>query len=161
MEVDAKMEEILKKLDLSVHSARFVEEKISPDIVCKLSIEDFHNLGINDRNATIALRIACSTFDSYTPKRGSHTNKFVIPQIFLENLIQEGFTVRVISAITGVSEKTICRRMTEYDLKIRDFSKVSDNQLDLEVLPLTNDYPFCGEIMLRELVKDRGFNVER
>ena len=79
MEVDAKMEEILKELDLSVLSARFAEEKISPDIVCKLSIEDFHNLGINDRNATIALRIACSAFDSYTPKRGSHTNKFVIP----------------------------------------------------------------------------------
>ena len=79
MGADAKMEEILKKLDLSVHSARFVEEKISPDIVCKLSIEDFHNLGINDRNATIALRIACSTFDNYTSKRGSHTNKFVIP----------------------------------------------------------------------------------
>ena len=87
--------------------------------------------------------------------------KEVATQIFLENLIHEGFTVRVISAITGVSEKAICRRMTEYDLKIKDFSKVSDNQLDLEVLPLTNDYPFCGEIMLRELVKDRSFNVER
>ena len=147
MGADAKMEEILKKLDLSVHSARFVKKKISPDIVCKLSIKNFHNPGINDRNATIALTIACSTFDSYTPKKGSHTNKFVIPQIFLENLIQEGFTVRVISAITGVSEKTICRRMTEYDLKIRDFSKVSDNQLDLKVLPLTNDYPFCEEII--------------
>ena len=36
----------------------------------------------------------------------------------------------------------------------------SDNQLDLEVLALTNDYPFCGKIMLRELLKDRGFNVE-
>ena len=51
--------------------------------------------------------------------------------------------------------------MTEYDLKIRDFSKVPDNQLDLEVLALTNDYPFCGEIMLIELLKGRGFNVER
>ena len=37
----------------------------------------------------------------------------------------------------------------------------SDNQLDLEVLALTNDYPFCGKIMLRELLKDRGFNVEK
>ena len=46
MEVDAKMEEILKKLDLSVHNVRFVEEKISLDITCKLSIEDFHNLGM-------------------------------------------------------------------------------------------------------------------
>ena len=53
-------------------------------------------------------------------------------------MIQEGFTVREISAIAGVSEKTIYRRMAEYDLKI--FSKVSDNQLDLEVLVLSNDY---------------------
>ena len=37
----------------------------------------------------------------------------------------------------------------------------SDNQLDLEVLALTNDYPFCGKIMLRGLPKDRGFNVDR
>ena len=43
MEVDVKMDEILKKLDLSAHSVRFVKEKISPDVVCKLSIEDFHN----------------------------------------------------------------------------------------------------------------------
>ena len=141
------MEEILKKLDLSAHSVRFVEEKISPDILCKLSIENIHNLGINDRNAIISLWIACSTFGSYSPKRGCHTNKFVIPKIFLEILIQEGFTVREISAITGVSERTIYRHMTEYDLKIRDVSKVSDNQRDQEVLALTNDYPFYGEIM--------------
>ena len=161
MEVDAKIKEILKKIDLSAHSVKFVEEKISPDIVCKLSKEDLHNVGVNDHNAIMSLRMACSTFGSYTPRRGCHTNKFVIPRIFLENLIQEGFTVREISAIAGVSERTIYRRMAEYDLKIRDFSRVSDNQLDLEVLALTNDYPFCGEIMLRELLKDRGFNVEK
>ena len=69
--------------------------------------------------------------------------------------------MREISAIAGVSERTIYRRMAEYGLKIRDFSRVSDNQLDLEVLALTNGYPFCGEIMLRELLKDRGFNVEK
>ena len=51
--------------------------------------------------------------------------------------------------------------MAEYDLKVKYFSRVSDNQLDLEVLALTNDYPFCAEIMLRKLLKDRGFNVER
>ena len=69
--------------------------------------------------------------------------------------------MREISAIAGVTKRTIFRRMTEYDLKIRDFCRVSDNQLDLEVLALTNNYPFCGKIMLRELLKDRGFNVER
>ena len=141
MEVDAKMEEILKKLDLSAHSVRFVAEKISPDTVCKLSIEDFHNLGINYRNAIMCLRIACSTFGN-TPRRNCHTNKFVILKIFLENLIQEGFIVREISAIAGVSERAIYRRMTEYDFKIRDFFRVSDNQLDLEVLAVTKRLSF-------------------
>ena len=51
--------------------------------------------------------------------------------------------------------------MTEYDSKTRDLSKVSDNQLDLEVLAFTNDYHFLGEIRLRELLKDRGFDAVR
>ena len=63
--------------------------------------------------------------------------------------------------MAGVSERTIYRRMTEYDLKITDFYRVPDNQLDLEVLPLANVHPFCGKIMLRKLLKDRGFNIER
>ena len=53
--------------------------------------------------------------------------------------------MREISAIAGVSKRTFYRRIAEYDLKIRVFSRVSDNQLDLEVLALTNVYPFCGE----------------
>ena len=50
--------------------------------------------------------------------------------------------VREISAIAGVSERTCYRRIAEYDLKIRVFSRVSDNQLDLEVLALINVCPF-------------------
>ena len=53
--------------------------------------------------------------------------------------------MREISEIADVSERTFYRRIAEYDLKIRAFSRVSDNQLDLEVLALTNVYPFCGE----------------
>ena len=100
-------EETCANIYIFTHGVRFVEEKISPDIVCQLSIEDFHNLGINDRNAIMSLKIAASTFGSYCPKRGCHTNKFVISKIFFENLIQEGFTAREISAIAGVSERTI------------------------------------------------------
>ena len=154
MEVDAKMEEIFKKLDLSAHSVRFAKEQISPDILCKLSEEDFHNFGINDRNAIMSLRIACYTFKSYTPKGGCHTNKVVIPKIFLEDSIQKKFTVREISAIAGASERTIYQDLEEYDLEIRDFSKVPDNKLGPEVLILTNGYPFREEFMLRKLLKD-------
>lgn len=78
----------MKRLDVSLHRVGYVKEKVYTDIICKLSIiEDFHNLGINDRNAIMALRIAYSTFGSYTPKTGCHTDKFVIPKTFLENLI--------------------------------------------------------------------------
>ena len=108
------MESILKKLDFSAHSVRSVKGKIFPDIICKLSIEDFHNLGINYSNAILSLKIACCTFGSYTPKRDCHTNKSVIPKIFVEKN-QGEFTVRKTSAIAGISERRIYRRMTEYD----------------------------------------------
>ena len=52
------------------------------------------------------------------------TIMFVIYKIFLESLIQEGLTGREISPIADVSERTIYRYTTEYDLKTRYFSKV-------------------------------------
>ena len=53
--------------------------------------------------------------------------------------------------ILCVSEGTGLRRMVAYGLTIRNFSNISDDQLDSDVLALTNDYPFCGETILREL----------
>ena len=50
---DNKVDDVLKKLGLSDHKVRFVEEKVSTDIVCYLSIENFLKLGLTDRNATI------------------------------------------------------------------------------------------------------------
>ena len=88
---DNKMNDHLKKLDLSDHRARFVEEKISTDIICYLSIEDFLKLGLADRNAIMSLRIECSTFGLCTPQRAVGTNKFVIPKILIENLIDDDF----------------------------------------------------------------------
>ena len=145
---DNKMDNFLKKLGLSDHSARFVEEKISTDIVCYLSIEDFLKLGLTDRNAIMSLRIECSTFGLCTPQRAVGTNKFVIPKILIENLIDDGFSVKEMSNILCVSERTVLRRMVEYGSKIRDFSNISDDQLDSHVLALTNDYPFFDEFFI-------------
>ena len=50
--------------------------------------------------------------------------------------------------------------MVDYGLKIRNFSSISDNKLDSGVLALTNDYPFCGETILRELLKGRGIIIQ-
>ena len=87
---DDKMDDVLKKLGLSDYRARFVEGKISTDIACYLSIEEFHKLVLTDRNAIMSLRIECSTFGLCTPQRAVGTNKFVIPKILIENLIDVG-----------------------------------------------------------------------
>ena len=128
---DNKMNDVLKKLGLSDHRAKFVEEKISTDIVCYLSREDFLKLGLADRNAIMSLRIECSTFGLCTPQRAVGTNKFVIPKILIENLIDDGFSVKEMSNILCVSERTVVRRMVEYGLKNRDFSNISNDQLVL------------------------------
>ena len=144
---DNKMNDVLKKLGLADYRAKFVEEKISTDIVCYLFI-DFLTLGLADRNAIMSLRIECSTFGLCTPQRAVGTNKFVIPKILIENLIDDGFSVKEMSNILCVSERTVLRRMVEYGSKIRDFSNISDDQLDSHVLALTNDYPFFDEFFI-------------
>ena len=158
---DNKMHDVLNELGLSDHTARFIWEKISTDIVCYLSIEDFLKLGITDRNAIMFLRIECSTFGLSTPQRAVGINKFVIPKFLIENLIDDGFSVIEMSNILCVSERTVLIRMVEYGLTIRNFSNISDDQLDSDVLALTNDYPFCGETVLRELLKGRGIIIQR
>ena len=159
---DNKMDNFLKKLGLSDDSARFVEEKISTDVVCYLSIEDFLKLGLTDRNAIMSLRIDCSNFGLCTlqSQRAVGTNKFVIPKTLIENLIDDGFSVKRMPNVLCVSERTVLRRMVQYGLTIRNFSNISDDQLDFDVLALTKDYPYCSETIMRELLKGRGIIIQ-
>ena len=53
------MDDALKKLGLSDHRAKFVEEKITANIGCYLWREDFLKLGLTDRNAIMSLSIEC------------------------------------------------------------------------------------------------------
>ena len=57
--------------------------------------------------------------------------------------------------------KSSSKTTVEYGLKIRDSSNISDDQLDSHILALTNDYPLCGETILRELLKARGIITQR
>ena len=58
----------------------------------------------------------------------------MIPKILIENLIDNGFSVKEMSNISCVSESTVLRRMVEYDLKMKIFSNSSDDQLYSDVL---------------------------
>ena len=76
----------------------------------------------------------------------------------IENLIDDSFSVKEISNILCMSERTVLRRMVEH---VRNFSNVSDDQLHSAVLALTNSYPFCDETILREALKERGIIIQQ
>ena len=56
-EIDYKlssMSSVLRKLNLENLIGRFKEEKISPDIVCKLSLLELKKLGLQNRSDIMA-----------------------------------------------------------------------------------------------------------
>ena len=61
----------------------------------------------------------------------------------------------------SVSESTIYRRMRSYGLSKLDFSEISDQQLDNNVSQIANDFPFCGESMIKQLLRGKGIKVQR
>ena len=101
----------------------------------------------------MSLRIERVTFGLCTPQMAVRTNKFVITKVLVK--IDDVFSVKQMSNIFCVSERTVLRRMVEYGLKIRNFSNIYDDQLDSDVLALANYYSFYGETDLREFLKGR------
>ena len=73
---EQEMSGIFRKIDLEGLVESFYEEDITPDIVCKLTIEDFEKLGLKDRSLIMKLRIESSTFGRFSPPNGYNPNKF-------------------------------------------------------------------------------------
>ena len=63
-----------KKIDLDGLVQIFCEEHFTPDIVCKLTTQDFKKLGLKDWSLIMKLRIECSTYGSLSPPKGYKTN---------------------------------------------------------------------------------------
>ena len=108
---DLEMIDILKAQGLSECLELFRKEKITPGIVPKLSLADFQALGITNRQIIMNLQIKCCTYTSDVPMKVPGGNggapKFNIPQEILTDLIDEGFKIKDIANLLGVSEKTI------------------------------------------------------
>jgi hypothetical protein len=127
---------------------------------------------------------------------------------YLNNFISDGFKISYIAKLLGVSERTIYRRMQQFNLYVENFSglkwilvyrnvvghihgltlvAVLDqivycymhfaassyltyavqyfhfvyDVLFLEVGKTVKEFPFCGENMIMQLLKQRGFRVQR
>ena len=77
---------------------------------------------------------------------------------YLKILIDDSFSVEEISELLCISERTLFRRMLKYDLHTIDVSKITVNQFGSDALSDINEFSFCSETMLRELLKGRGIN---
>ncbi len=160
----SQMKNILEKLGLSSLTERFSNQKITPDIVCMLSLHEFHELGVNTSSEIMALRMECTKYGSVKPvktRREGDYPKFEIPKEVLESFLDEDFLVSEIATMFSVSESTIYRRMRSYGLSKLDFSEISDQQLDSNVSRIVKDFPFCGENMIKQLLLGKGIKVQR
>jgi len=60
---------VLKKVNLGSSSEKSESEKITPDLVCKLSLQELESLGVTSRSDVMALRIEYTTFGGQVPKK--------------------------------------------------------------------------------------------
>ena len=110
------------------------------------------------------LRLQCCTYGRQKPEKnrvGCGAPEFDIPKSVLEDHLEEGFTIEEISCMLSVSERTIYRRMERYGLRALNFINISDDELDQHVTEAAKHFPFCGEQMLKFLLKARGIKVQR
>ena len=110
------------------------------------------------------LRIRCSIYSDNSPQRSASNcggaPKFLLSKNIFANFIEYGFTIKEMSALLGISERTVYRRMSKFNFKKINFSDVDENQLDHEIIQITEEFPYCGELMIREILRQMGFHVQ-
>jgi hypothetical protein len=160
-----QMSKILVKIGLVHVVGKFQKETISPEIVHMLSEYEMKILGLH-KSDMMKLRNACNSI-LFGPGQLLRSNygcgppHFDIPKSILSNFICDGFKISYIAKLLGVSERTIYRRMQQFNLYVENFSDISDDVLFPEVGKTVKEFPFCGENMVMQLLKQRGFRVQR
>ena len=161
---DNSIVDVLRKLNLSHVQEHFLREKITPDIVHKLSLTDLQTLGLTNRRKIMDLRIECAIYCPDVPDREANlcgAPKYSISRETLHGLLEEDFTVKEISRLLGVSERTVYRRMSEFSLTKWNFIEISDEDLDTQVQAVATEFPNCGERMINEILRQHGISVQR
>ena len=158
MDASENMEYILEKVGLNPGQINsFIEQKISPDIVCCLSLYEFQCLGVTDSSEIMKLRIECVTY--------KRTNSFErqgrcdISKKKIEDLLEAGFSISDASKMLLVSESTIYRKMRQFNISKQVFMDILDNQLDGIVTKTLEDFPHSGEKMLLKVLQGKGIKV--
>ena len=102
MQISTAMSGVLEKLHLGHHNEKFTVEEITPDIVCHLSLYEFHQLGIINVRDVMALRIECIKYGVRTPisQRDEFGDlKYEIPKEVQESYLEEDFKISEIATM--------------------------------------------------------------
>ena len=163
MTTHTDMKYVLDKLDLEHLISAFEREKITPDIVCKLSLHEMHFLGITNAADVMKLRTECIKYGSVACQLTGHLDKreFEISKALLQTLIESGFMISEISKLLSVSESTVYRRMRMFDLTVLEFTRIDISSLKEKMKVILSEYPRCGECMMRHIWKEHGIKVCR
>ena len=88
--------------------------------------------------------------------------RFDIPREQLSLLIESHFNVPQMADMIGVSERTIHRRMLEYNLSIRStYSEMTNQELDSVIADIHVEFPLCGYKQMSGHLLSRGIRVQQ
>ena len=103
----------------------------------------------------LRLRTECVKYGNDKPQRVESQcgpPNIDIPTFILENFLENGCEVSYISKLPTVSQSTIYRSMAAFGLSKRNFSQISDSELDLELGKILTDFHLCGENLLKQML---------
>ena len=158
--------DVLKELRLGHLIVNFNSEKITIDQIGKLSCAEMSMLGVSDRNTMMSLRLKCLTYGRSPPPREMGPQRcgapeYLISKSVLESYLDEDFLIKDIATLLSVSESTIYRRMGSYGLSKMQFTEISDEELDRVMGDITSEYPFSGEVILKQILEAKGIKITR
>ena len=129
-----------------------------------LSRHQLEALGVSNTSDMMRLRIECIKYGTLQPQKiqgSSGPPKSDIDKSKLENLLDNEFLIRDVAKLLRVSERTIYRRMAQFDLSKHTFSELNNNELDAILGETIQEFPLCGENMLKHLLIAKGIRVQR
>lgn len=85
----------------------------------------------------------------------------IVEEDKLRFFVDSGFKVADMAAMCGVSKRTIERRLSSYDLSTRNYTDISDADLDEVVSGLSAAFPRCGEKLIDGRLRCQGILVQQ
>ncbi|KAI7806118.1 hypothetical protein IRJ41_000277, partial [Triplophysa rosa] len=133
---------------------------VSPQVIIPVDIWEgltglHHAISLEmQRNET---HVATAQFE----RGNSGRPKAIIGLEYLVNLLEMNLPVRCIASLLGVSERTVHRRLAEFDLSVRSlYSSLTDDELDTLVSNIKSRMPNSGYRMVKGALKAEGHRVQ-